>query len=111
MAVDQPPGQAEGAGQLRQFLGPEPAGVDDLGVLDPDLARSVARVEADNQLARKGRGLAGEVGDRLDLDADLLLDLPGYGTLERFARFDAAAPAAVEGSAKESVRRRPQLAL
>src|SRR5438105_520965 len=111
MAVDQPPGQAEGAGQLRQFLGPEPAGVDDLGVLDPDLARSVARVEADHQLARKGPGLAGEVGDRLDLDADLLLDLPGDGLLERFARFDEAGQAAVEGTAKELVARQQQLAL
>ena len=80
--------------------------VDQLGLLDAQVAADPGGREADHERVRERPGLAGEVGDVGDLDADLLLELARDALLERLARLDEAREHAVH-AAREALRARP----
>src|SRR5262249_43388568 len=95
--VDQAARDAELRRNERQVVLSEPAGVEQLLLVDPDLAVCVPRREADHQRMRERPRLAAEVADVCDLDPDLLADLAGHSLLQRLARLDEARERAVEG--------------
>src|SRR4029077_19701321 len=105
--VDQLAGDRQTARKLGQVLAREPARVDQLGLLDAQVAADPARGEADHQRVRERPGLAREVRDLIDLDADLFLELAGDALLERLAGLDEAGEHAVETS-REALRAREQ---
>ena len=76
--VDELPGDADLARDVGQLVGGEPAGLQNLLAVHPDLALGVAGGEADHQRIRKRPGLAAKIADILDLDAGLFPHLPGH---------------------------------
>src|SRR5688572_10869660 len=94
--VDQLAGDAEPGRDERQVVEAEPAGVLDLGGVDPHLAAGVPGHEADHQRVGEGPRLAAEVAYVADLDPDLLPDLPRHGLFERLPGLDEAGDGAVD---------------
>src|SRR5690349_6796411 len=88
--VDEPTCDRERARDGRQLVGAIPGGLDELGVVELDLAACPACGEPDHQLARERPRLAREVAHVLDRDPDLLAHLAANRLLERLARLDEA---------------------
>src|ERR1700730_15556375 len=88
--VDQPARDRERPGDLRQLLWPEPAGLAQLVLVDPELVAERPCDEPDHQLTREWPGLAAEVAHVTDLDARLLAHLAADGLLESLTGLDEA---------------------
>src|SRR5690606_5005235 len=71
-----------------EFVAGEPAGLVDLVAVDLDRGRGGAGDEAEHEAGREGPGLAGEVLDLADVDADLLVDLAAHRLLDGLAGLD-----------------------
>src|SRR5208283_4154253 len=86
--IDQVPGDADRAGQLRQRIERKPLRVRDLVVAGANLSAGVFRRKGDHERMRKRPGLAGDVLQAAYLHADFLAHFAVDAILDGLARLD-----------------------
>ena len=97
---DQLPCNADLSREGWQVFNSEPGSIFDLGIIEGDFATGISGRETDHERMGKGPGLAAEVADIPDDDADLLPHLANNSLLQGLAGLNKPCEDAVDAGRK-----------
>ena len=94
--VDEGAGDAYLAGNFRHSIRREPPGIQDLIIINLDLAAGVFRSKTNHEGIRKGPGLTSEITDVFDVNARFFLYFSPHCIFQGFAWLNEASKDAIE---------------